>query len=164
MEVLYRPLLPSTQYCPCGWESQSPAPPSLSSQPSPFFRTLFAPYIPLWIDPAPATTDNSRDVSELPQQADINYRTVFERQQKNTTKSIDATGLMASIYMPKGRWHWTHQVPFEDRSEEVPISCKYPHYTYCIPIITNLLANRRYSLSIRAARVYSKRITYMRKL
>lgn len=124
MSLIYRPLLSSTQYCPCGWESKSPPSPLHSTQPSPFFRSLSAPYTPLWVDPAPATTDNSPDVEAQSQQADINYRTIFERQQKSATKTIDANGLMASIYMPKGRWHWTYQVPFEDRSEEVPISCR----------------------------------------
>ncbi|KXN89851.1 hypothetical protein AN958_04855 [Leucoagaricus sp. SymC.cos] len=54
---------------------------------------------------------------------------------------------MTTLFMPKGRWQWTHQVPFEDRPEEIPISY-----------------NRRYTSSIRTAQIYQESITYVRKV
>lgn len=139
MEVTYRPLLPATQYCPCNWRSTSRSLNSLSQskQTSPFFRVLFAPYTPLWVNPAPATTDNSPNVSVPPQQADINYRVAFERQRRVAARNSDATAMMASLYTPKGRWQWTHQVSFEDRPEEVPIVCVSGIYCTGELVLTN---------------------------
>lgn len=124
MDVIYRPLLPPTQYCPCNWRSNITSPfLEESRQNSLFFRVLFAPYSALWVNPTPTTTDNSPDVSTSPQQADINFRVVFERRKKLAARDLDATALLTSLYVPKGRWQWTHQVSFEDRPEEVPITC-----------------------------------------
>ena len=122
MDMMYRPLLPPTQYCPC-----TVNPIGLSSlpnynNPSPFFRVLFAPYTPLWINPSPQRVDNSPSVdpdAHPLQQAGIDYRLAFERKKKIEAKQLDAVVPFRSLYIPKGRWHWTHQVTFEDRSEHI---------------------------------------------
>jgi hypothetical protein len=124
MEVIYRPLLPPTQYCPCDWRSSATELNSLphSQETSPFFRSLFAPFTPPWINPNSATTDNSPDVSQPSNETEINHRAIFERQKKLAARSWDST-FSTSVYIPGRRWLWTHQVPFEDRPEEVPITC-----------------------------------------
>jgi len=122
MDMMYRPLLPPTQYCPCTVNSIG-----LSSLPnydssSPFFCALFAPYASLWINPSPQKVDNSPSVDpdvHSFQEDGIDYRLAFERKKKIDAKHLDSVAPFCSVYIPRGRWHWAHQVTFEDRSERI---------------------------------------------
>ncbi|KAF5355743.1 hypothetical protein D9756_003930 [Leucocoprinus leucothites] len=149
MDMIYRPLLPPTQYCPCKWTTTELKSLPHSHSSLPFYRALFAPYSPLWVNPNPQTKDNSPSVKpeEAPHAAEIDYRVAFERQKRTEAKYWDSTAYFASLYIPKGRWQWTHQVVFENRPEEVQIS-----------------NNHQYSLTVKTAKIYQETITYISKL
>jgi len=165
MDMMYRPLLPHTQYCPC-----TVNPIGLSSlpnynNPSPFFRALFAPYTPLWINPSPQRVDNSPSVAidAPPQQAGIDFRLAFERKKKIEAKHLDSVVPFRSLYIPKGRWHWTHQVTFEDRSEHVRMRGACVYITrFLVLMIT--LDSQQYTQTIKTATIYQETITYISKL
>ena len=125
MDMMYRPLLPPTQYCPCNLTPTRLSSLPHSNSPLPFYRALFVPYTPLWVNSTPQKEDNSPSVdpdTHSLQQAGIDYRLAFERKKKTEAKYWDSMASFCSLYIPRGRWHWTHQVTFEDRSEEIRIS------------------------------------------
>lgn len=166
MEMTYRPLLPPTQFCPCEFEKFSAT--QLNNLPhsrktSPFYRSLFAPYSPLWINSNPARKDNSPHPDSPPEQTTIDYRLTFERQKKAEARYWDSTAYFASLYTPKGRWQWTHQVTFETRSEEVPMSCMCARIVHVL-LLTTTRGNQRYTLTVKTAQVYQESIAYISKL
>ncbi|KAJ3564252.1 hypothetical protein NP233_g8415 [Leucocoprinus birnbaumii] len=134
---------------PCKWTATQLNSLPHSRSNSPFYRALFAPYTPLWVNPNPQTQDNSPSVKpeETPTDpAEIDHRLAFERKHRVDASYWDSTVFFGTLYAPKGRWQWTHQVTFENRAEEVPIS-----------------HNRQYTLTLKTAKIYEETINYISK-